>query len=328
MARDPSIRNLVKTVTIRSAGALGPFSLCLARKLSQVETLEFVGKRWPLVEWKPILFHVDLFAHMNATFETVTHLSLFHVEFASVVIFGRLLSALPRLVTLVCRRIYFKTCTVILGAARPPKNLIRLKLEDGSGVVDYLDAISSAIHLVDLTVWFEDESEVRQCNRMLQVAGTSLSSLHIDTNGLRGQASDIKLMQNVNLQVFVLTVSTRAQFVGWLSAIGSGMLPRQLREIRILLSELNPRTDPKDLLASNGGNFYGRIDDLLTGPSYLNLNLVSVELRPAIYLTRREYTKHVPTQDEWWNCLSSRFPQLCAQGILRLATLLWSTLNG
>jgi len=113
-----------RTVTIKfRPRTLSLFAMMFAGKMPRLEELEVRH-----AEWKPGEMHADVFLHLSA-FTSITRLTLSGITFPSVQTFGRLVSALPSLATLVCHRIEFRAHDVNVGALlRRPRKLVTLYL--------------------------------------------------------------------------------------------------------------------------------------------------------------------------------------------------------
>ncbi|CCM06406.1 uncharacterized protein FIBRA_08667 [Fibroporia radiculosa] len=135
----PERYNAIKRVHFmnKSINNFGSFAVHMAGKLPQLETLE-LNFAWVLGQWEPGQLHPRVFLHMRVAFESVTTLCLAWVSFPSVVVFGRLLCALPRLALLTCGRVELKKPGVVSGLLPSPLRLATVDLFNSYDVVDFL----------------------------------------------------------------------------------------------------------------------------------------------------------------------------------------------
>ena len=133
----PERYNAIKWVHFQNEeiNRFGSFAVHMARRLPQVKKLELCpGRRW--LYWKPGQLHAQVFLHVRIAFESVTTLWLSWVIFPSAMVFGRLLCALPHLISLTCYRVSFTKQGVV-----PVLSLLQLAtvdLDDSPHVVDFL----------------------------------------------------------------------------------------------------------------------------------------------------------------------------------------------
>ncbi|CCL99756.1 uncharacterized protein FIBRA_01778 [Fibroporia radiculosa] len=336
--RRPSLKDVPRTVTLCNLDMLSAFATRMVRKLPQVEELELLPDETPsTVKWSPGMFNAntaDVFLYLSA-FTSVTRLSLFHVQFPSPVIFARLICAFPRLSHLSCRWVQFLNFDSHssrelrlhhrLPGVKCPTGLtlthLRLESQDIDDVVDVL--IATTIGTTVKHVGFPDGINTLDAGckqRLVEVAGESLSSMHI--GNVSSTRTTLNFKRSTNLQGLSFTVQhgdTAA--IEWLCNILSDSVSEdkvlKLSKVMIVFAPLRDRglsrKDIWDAVLNFNEEAYLRLDRLLSGPQFANITTVCFEFIKIDEL--------FPSVDEFWAALSARFPRLIARGVFRWVAL-------
>ncbi|CCM05325.1 uncharacterized protein FIBRA_07539 [Fibroporia radiculosa] len=310
-------RDAIRLVRIdEHVAVLGSFAACMARRLPHAETLVLRS-----LEWVPGELHRHVFMHVGATFQSVATLVLFEVGFPSVAVFGRLVCALPRLSSLMCWALDFRTSGFIAGSVRMPKRcaLTRLVLGYSPDVVDLFVLTSIGTGLQRLALYDCDPEQRDAYQILLSTAGPSLSSIIIDLGAGVRDWKDLPLDFNsaVNLQTLCLNVDANGlvRHSAWLLAVLSATPRSKLSEIRVASYERIPgQTSLAELFRALDGLHCTQIDHLLSGSQSPALRAVVFEFLVPIHL---EDIEKVPSEQVWREHLVSWFPKMHARGILR-----------
>ncbi|CCM02301.1 uncharacterized protein FIBRA_04391 [Fibroporia radiculosa] len=284
----------------------------MTRKLPQVEVLHINYLEVGSVHANA----ADVFLYLTA-FTSITHLIL-GSHFPSVTVFARLLCALPRLSRLTCSGITFATRGYAQGAVIPPQQftLTHFDANDRDHNLDVFDFLISSLIIsntqyigLDLQILFYNDpgSFCDRIQRMLVTAGPSLTKIHVNFHFEipRAFVDNVNLRYSVKLEVLSLTLfrQSAAQLVN-IYAVISQASPSSLRQVLLVFPDIrDPELDEK---------VSTQIDQLLSTPHYRILSTVRIEIR-------RGHVQNKNLEDAWIELLSTRFPRLCARGVLQCA---------
>ncbi|CCM05329.1 uncharacterized protein FIBRA_07543 [Fibroporia radiculosa] len=295
---------------------LGPFSATMAQKLPHVDILVLKDGRWMSER-----MHFQIFLQLGIAFQATTNLKLCEVHFPSLAVFGRLISALPRLTNLVCWDLEFSSSSFKPGCIYTRKGLALTRIElQGSGqVVEFLASTSMCNGLRHIT--FKDYNKTcgPAYQRLVDQAKTSLRSMDIRQSFILGDRNVIPLDLSsvVNLERISLDMSAHELERQSLKRAATllKVLPAKLREIKITLYSFTLRKwYLEDLLSTFDTLPCTQIDRNLSGPSYTKLTEVTFEFLACIHLAD---VRRVPAESAWREHLMSIFPRLHDKKLLR-----------
>ncbi|CCL99878.1 uncharacterized protein FIBRA_01903 [Fibroporia radiculosa] len=286
----------------------GSFAVRMAGKLVHVERL-YCGNHgmWPWCEWDPGQLHAHGFLHVRVAFESVTTLHLFGISFPSAAVFGRLLSALPRLASLTCEYVLFKKRGIV--RATGPCLLRTVDLNSSPGVIDFLVTTGAGTSLRYVTVC----GPVEAWSSLVVTAAPSLSSLHISpTDYSPGKYDGTGLLPNLtlaqNLRILSIDLFPAFDPRQLVATLPRASLP-SLDEIGItaLQSDDSIKVDDSD------NDSYTQIDRVLSGRRFPTLRKVTLHLRCRVAPGK---AMDVTSEVSWRIHLSSKLPLLHASGRL------------
>ncbi|CCM01067.1 uncharacterized protein FIBRA_03115 [Fibroporia radiculosa] len=313
---DPERCYAIKTVSFdlwrTSTGILGTFAVCMAQKLSRVKRLILLE-----CEWEPRQLHAQVFVHITLAFESVTVLELKYVRFPSAAVFGRLVRALPRLLSLQCWHVSFDKHGYVAGRIWElhPLRLDVAELVDSDDVADFLMLIGAQLRHLSWRAWTFDE-----CSELLSVTAESLSSMHIDLAHfpLRERFPPdfpIDLTLAVNLRD--LSISSDFEDLDSAAKILSPALLPKLAEITIISTLGYTKTLSLSInqnkLDQVDKDPYALLDQAFSSPQYPALKKVVFELHCA---PRPSEVMEVISEVSWGSHLSPNLPALHTSGRL------------
>ncbi|CCM06687.1 uncharacterized protein FIBRA_08974 [Fibroporia radiculosa] len=266
-------------------------------KLPRIELLRL----WRC-EWETERLHSQVFLYVTLTFGSAIKLKLFYVAFRSVVVFGRLMRALPRLSSLAFHRVQFKRGYHVAGAVRMPgsRRLDAADLRYSDDISDFF--VSIGAHLRHLTCYrrdFEKHSE------LLTVSAESLLFLKIYLR--------IDLTPAVNLRI--LSVNGNLDDIAKAVSVLLRMSVPKLVEVTVgswLLYVKTP-VSVQDILNTVYDDCFVQMDHTLSGKQFPALGKITFLLR---YVGRRSVSEvmDVIFESSWGTLLASNLPALHASG--------------
>ncbi|CCM01520.1 uncharacterized protein FIBRA_03576 [Fibroporia radiculosa] len=296
-----------------------PFAFMSGKKLSRVKALT-IGDTCDIRHWMPGSLHVDVFTHFRITFDSLTRLTLDWIEFPSVIVLARLVFSFPRLTSLTCHDLSFKTRGFVRGRALPPKpfELIQVDVQGADDVVDFL-IISVVGATLQRIKWKGRSGSVSTLQRLLQVAGASLRTLDVTCwETYEAKVDILDLGNNDGLEVVSVTTDLdhSDKYImnwNWTYGIMSTALPSKLREIVI-----GANVGSYQALPQNHADLLARIDcvqleELLCQACFENLETVHFHLRGIVHSSD---TFDMPVE-KWMRQLSRQFPGLHARKLLQ-----------
>ncbi|CCM06088.1 uncharacterized protein FIBRA_08335 [Fibroporia radiculosa] len=312
------LQNAIHLVHFDRMDAMGLFATMMVRKLP---SLQMIGIRGP-TEWKSGLMHADVPMFL-ATFTSITRLSLKWVTFPSVVVFGRLVCALPNLTYLQCQWLTFRAD----GRATPPKHnaITEVHLSGlGSDTIPFLLTTSISHGLKRLTLEDIQDEDMRfdRIQQLLEGVGESLLSVHLhpDPYAKFLTGSKIHLGHNPHLEVFEFTSRFPTEDPDSLHHLLSGISPSKLREVSITviveLVDFSRDVTLAQVLSVFRDDVYVKVDQLLSHSRFTKFRAITFTLMLEARL-HVDVPSLIPSEHDWWQCISLRFPHLCAQERLR-----------
>ncbi|CCM06404.1 uncharacterized protein FIBRA_08665 [Fibroporia radiculosa] len=288
----------------------GSFVICMAGRLTQVETLELSSHSSGSCDWDPGQLHTQVFLHVRIAFESVTTLGLIWVSFPSAVVFGRLLYSLPCLASLTCNYVTFKKRGILLGTVSSPLRLATVDLVNSRDVVDFLVITRAGASLRHIAACHDQDREA--CSRLIRVAAFSLSSLLFSVHSGRNPNKSDDLLPDLtpayNLRSLSIELGPAFDSQQLAAALPRAYLPN-LREMEITILWFSDNLKFKYF----DDDSYAHIDRVLSGPRFPALRKVT--WHPRCRITRSKVAD-VTSEVSWREHLSSKLPLLHASGRL------------
>ncbi|CCM06804.1 uncharacterized protein FIBRA_09104 [Fibroporia radiculosa] len=274
--------------------------------------------------------YIDTYRYLTI-FTSVTYLSLIQVTIPSLLVFGRLVCALPSLIHLKCKSLHF----ISHGFERrllliPPNSTARLEIDHTCyDIVDFFTSTTLGRALNHLTI-VRPQAPYGDFWNILQSAAPSLAAfdLHLDVrdrNDWGTLENELNFQHNAVLEVVVLRLSLNedgnlnlGSLYTFLSTIPDGA---RLSEVSLILDRRHG--DIIDALPSSptlDNELCERIDELLAGPRYPCFKRFHIEIDDDFFPDGAASLLGRKEQEYWFKQISFLFSRLDGGG--RLSTLL------
>ncbi|EED77586.1 predicted protein [Postia placenta Mad-698-R] len=300
----PNLVNLVKQLSVAPDAAhlnlASAFPFPLARKLTRVEHLRVLGisRNFPCLD--------PSFTAALHEFKSITRLEITRTIFPSLVVFGRLLFALPNLSVLICASVRWTKAEYKASMIPPmaaPLKLICMSMSFAywsTDLVDWLLAVVSheSLSIINLRrIWMKD---MKIIEKILSTVGPSLRHLVIGCDILKAdeEIHYPSLERNTRLRVIHLEFRAKGE---WIPEMLSRVPFADLCQVNIMCAGKIASTDLDRIDCT-------RIDGLLSHKKFAKLEAVVFQ-----------YHNYVATGwIAWWQVeIPRRFPRLWSKGLIR-----------
>ncbi|KAI0920737.1 hypothetical protein AcW1_002398 [Taiwanofungus camphoratus] len=215
----PHLDEFVKELRINNSQVLGVFPAVLARKLTGVNSLRIGGNLLEQLRIPP--FHLPSFMPI-AGFTSISRLEIAYTTFPTFTAFARLVSSLPSLSDLTCRRLSWTASR--LGKGVSPRGRFHTKLKVLHVMACPVEDISNwllsltptaLLHLEELAIPWISSEDVEPIGRLLWEIGAGLRRLIIGfpppskENLLMNIEQHLKLANNTRLELLHLALVRR-----------------------------------------------------------------------------------------------------------------------